>query len=242
MFLYCSDYRKKLQVWMKKHDPSKEEFIYPWVQEEEWTIPEKYALETYYLNEAFICKPHEAYKNFFNKEHKTIKDIKKAGNKVSLDPINCIVRSFFEFKVKKETSKYYGQSMIKAIIEDKNGEQCSCTIFPDRWADVQKRLKELNSKAVFDSGIALSFTGTTNIYEDDIGIILNGLFSVATPPSVPADLKPKKVNLKLAKAKATSTLEDNSIENPTDLSNLLEKIEDALYDEGLIDLEEDVND
>jgi len=242
MFLYCSDYRKKLQVWMKKHDPTKEEFIYPWTSEEDWTIPEKYALETYYLNESFVCKPHEAYKNFFNTDHKTIRDIKKAGNKTQLDPINCIVRSFFEFKVKKETSKYYGQSMIKAIIEDKNGEQCSCTIFPDRWADVQRRIKEVNSKAVFDAGIALSFTGTTNIYEDDIGVILNGLFNVATPPSVPSDLKPKKINLKLAKAKNGISTEENIIENPTDLSNLLEKIEDALYDEGLIDLDEETND
>lgn len=242
MFLYCSDYRKKLQVWMKKHDPLTEEFVYPWVKEEDWTMPEKYALETYYLNESFICKAPDAYKNFFNSDHKTIKDIKKSANKAQLDPINCIVRSFFEFKVKKETSKYYGMSMIKAIIEDKNGEQCSCTIFPDRWADVQKRLKELNNKAVFDTGIALSFNGTTNIYEDDIGVILNGLFNVALPPSVPADLKPKKVNLKLAKSKNGVPIEDNVVENPTDLSNLFEKIEDALYDEGLIDLDEDVND
>ena len=88
----------------------------------------------------------------------------------------------------------------------------------------------------------MSFSGTTNVYEDDIGIILNQLFDLAVQPAVPADLKPKKVNLKLAKSKGTTPIDENIIENPNDLTNLMERIEDALYDEGLIDLDEDVND
>mgnify|MGYP006356509355 CR=1 FL=1 len=55
---------------------------------------------------------------------------------------NCL----FEFKVKKETSKYYGQSMIKAVIEDKNGEQCKLTIFPDKWSMVLKKIKSVITK------------------------------------------------------------------------------------------------
>ena len=37
MFLYCSDYRKKLSVWRKKHDPEKENFEFPWPVEAEWS-------------------------------------------------------------------------------------------------------------------------------------------------------------------------------------------------------------
>src|SRR5690606_21997503 len=35
MFLYYSDYRKKFQVWSKKHNIETEEFSYPWTDEKE---------------------------------------------------------------------------------------------------------------------------------------------------------------------------------------------------------------
>jgi DNA polymerase III subunit alpha len=236
IYLYCSDYRKKLQVWLKKHDPKVEEFVYPWPKESEWTVSELYALEQFYLGESFVCKPAEAYGVFFKDEHKTVEDIKKAKDKTKLYPLKGIIRSFFEFKVKKETSRYYGQAMIKAVIEDKNGTQCSCTIFPDRWKIVQDRIKDINSKAKFDVGIAFSFGGNTNNYEDDMGIILDDLYNIALVPALPADLKAKKINLKEAKVKSAEA------KPATETSTLLEQIEDSLYDEGLIDLEEENND
>ncbi len=238
IFLYCSDFRKKLQVWMKKHDPKIEEFIYPWPSEPDWKRSELYALEQFYLGESFICKPADAYGNFFKDNHKTVHDIKKSEDKTKLAPIKGLVRSFFEFKVKKETSKYYGKSMIKAVLEDMHGEQCSCTIFPDRWQTVQERIKEVNSKAEFDVGIALSFGGNTNNYEDDMGIILDDLFDIAIIPALPADLKAKKINLKEAKAKLSQDKKEKSL----DPKDLIERIEDSLYDEGLIDLDEDIED
>jgi DNA polymerase-3 subunit alpha len=238
VYLYCSDYRKKLQVWLKKHDPNVEEFVYPWPKELDWSISELYALEQFYLGESFTCKPADAYGNFFKADHKLIYDIKKCENKTKLYPIRGIIRSFFEFKVKKETSKYYGQSMIKAVMEDKRGDQIVCTIFPDRWQLVQNRIKEVNSKAEFDSGIALNFSGNVNVYEDDVGIILDELFNISTPPGLPADLKAKKINLKEAKAK----LAQEAVQKLTEVKDLVEQIEDALYDEGLIDLEEENDD
>lgn len=238
MYLYCSDYRKKLQIWMKKHDPSTEEFIYPWPKEGEWKIPELYALEQFYLGESFICKPAIAYGDFFKGNHEVITTVKNSTEKTTIPSIKVIVKDFFEFKVKKETSKYYGKAMIKAVVEDKNGEQCTCTIFPDRWGIVQDRIKKINSKAEFDTGIALHFGGNTNSYEDDTGIILDSLYTIAIPPSLPTDLKAKKINLKEAKA----NLIKERMENPHDLSNLFEQIEDQLYDEGLIDLDENIDD
>lgn len=234
LFLYCSDFRKKLQVWLKKHDPSKEEFIYPWPKEPDWKISELYALEQYYLGESFVCKPADAYGEFFKDNHRVIYEAKKAKDKTKLFPIKVIVRDYFEFKVKKEKSKYYGMSMVKAVIEDKHGDQCTLTIFPDRWEIVKERIKLVNSKAEFDAGIALSLGGTTNNYEDDVGIILDDLFDVAPIPALPADLKAKKVNLKEAKK-----LADDAAKKITEVKNLLEEIEDTLYDEGLIDLDDD---
>jgi DNA polymerase-3 subunit alpha len=238
LFLYVSDYRKKLQVWLKKHDPTQEEFIYPWPKEADWTLSEMYALEQFYLSESFVCKPAEAYGKFFKEEHKVIYDIKKAQDKTKMAPIKGLVRSFFEFKVKKESSKYYGQSMIKAVVEDKNGEQCVCTIFPDRWQMVQDRIKVVNEEAKFDVGIALSFSGSTNNYEDDIGIILDNLFDICPPPALPPDLKAKKINLKVAKAK----LAEEVVKKTGEIKDLLEQIEDSMYDEGLIDLTDEETD
>jgi len=239
IFLYVSDYRKKLQVWLKKHDPKTEEFIYPWAKEENWKLSELYALELFYLGEAFICKPADAYGSFFKTDdHKFVSDIKKCKDKTTIPSIKAIVKDFFEFKVKKETSKYYGQSMIKAVIEDKFGEQCTCTIFPDRWKQVQDRLKEINSKAKFEPGIAIHFGGNTNSYEDDIGIIFDNLYNIALPPTMPADLKAKKVSLKESKVKIAEEI----LTKTTEIKGLLEQIEDSLYDNGLIDLDEDPSD
>jgi DNA polymerase-3 subunit alpha len=235
LFLYVSDYRKKLQVWMKKHDPSQDEFLYPWPKEPDWYMAELYALEQFYLGESFICKPERAYGKFFEDTHKTIYDVKTAKDKTKMAPLKGIIRSYFEFKVKKETSKYYGQSMIKAIMEDKNGEQCMLTIFPDRWKMVQDRIKVVNAKAEFEPGIAISFSGSTNNYDDDIGIILDNLFDMAMAPSLPPDLKAKKINLKTTKAKLAEEVTKKSGE----IKDLLEQIEDSMYDEGLIDPEED---
>lgn len=238
IFLYCSDYRKKLQVWLKKHDPAQEQFVYPWPSEPEWSMPELYALEQYYLGESFICKPAVAYGKFFGDDHFTVQDIKKSKDKTNVGSVKVVVRDFFEFRVKKE-GKYYGQPMVKAVVEDKFGDQCTCTIFPDRWKNVQQRIQEINKKAEFGIGIALHFSGNTNNYEDNMGVILDQLFNIALPPALPDDLKAKKINLKEAKAKMA---EAGIKEKPKDPQEILDQIEDTLYDEGLIDLEDDSED
>lgn len=231
MFLYVSDYRKKLQIWLKKHDPSKEEFIYPFPKELDWSIAEKYALEQFYMGEAFVCRPAQAYGSFFNDEHFTVNQIKKMPDRFVASSIKGIVKNFFEFKVKKETSKYYGQSMVKVVIEDKRGEQCGLTIFPDRWKILQERIKMIHSKVSFDVGLALHFSANVNYYEEEVGLIFDKLYDIARAPLVPDDLKAKKISLKEAKANTT-----------VDVNNLLEKIEDSLYDQGLIDLDTEIED
>jgi len=230
MFLYCSDYRKKLQVWLKKHDPTKDTFTYPWPVEAEWSIQEMYALEQYYLGEAFICKPAIAYGNFFKDDHCTSKDIKKSKDKTKLSSVKGIVKNFFEFRVKKENSKYYGKPMIKAELEDKNGEMCSMTVFPDTWDMIKKRIPQINKKAEFVPGLAIHFSGSTNNYEDNMGVILDQLFNISLPPAVPSDLKAKTISVKKVKT------ED---EKPKTPQEMLDQLEDILYDEGLVDLDED---
>ena len=88
-------------------------------------------------------------------------------------------------------------------------------------------------------GIALHFSGNSNSYEDDMGIILDQLFNIALPPALPADLKAKKINLKEAKSKLSNKEESEKPKNPQEI---LDQIEDTLYDEGLIDLDVETDD
>ena len=156
IFLYCSDYRKKLTVWAKKHDNS-EEFVYPFPKDKPWTIPHTYAMEYRYLGEGFCCKPATAYGKFFIDSPIAIKQAKTYPDKTLLPSVKVILKDFFEFRVKKEGSKYIGMMMIKAVVEDKDGETCGLTIFPDRWEMVQKRLDTLGMKGKLENGMALHF-------------------------------------------------------------------------------------
>jgi len=229
LFLYCSDYRRKLQVWMKKHDTTTETFAYPWATEKPWTIQQTYAMEHKYLGEGFACDTKTAYGAFFLGQSIKIADAKKMADKTQLPSMRVIVKDFFEFRVKKETSKFFGKSMIKMIGEDINGDQCSITIFPDRWEQIEKRMNDIGSKVKFDNGIALHFSGNTNLYEDDFGIILNQLYSVSPPPATPskAELKAKRISMRVSK-KEKSKAPDTPIA-------VFEDIEDELINEGLIE-------
>jgi hypothetical protein len=57
---------------------------------------------------------------------------------------------------------------------------------------------------------------------------------------LPDDLKAKKINLKEAKAKMFGIKEED--EKPKSPQEILDQIEDTLYDEGLIDLDDESED
>lgn len=216
MFLYCSDYRKKLQVWLKKHEHS-EFFNYPFPEEPEWSLSEKYALEYKYMGEAFCCKPYQAYANFFKEKHIHLDKILKAEDKTKLEPFRAIIIDFAELTIKKE-GKYFGHKMLKVLLEDYKGNNCYGTLFPNDYTNFQIKLQTL--KIPFDKGIALCFSGTTNKYNDVMGLIINNIYGVMSPPQEPKDLKHKKISLKETKNKTL---------------NLFESVEDALIYNGLIE-------
>lgn len=235
MSLYCSDYRKKFQVWIKKHDPTKEIFSYPWPVEKEWTKPELYALEKHYLGEIFVCGKAEAYPGFFNGNSYQAKYIKQMANKDRVSPVKAEVKSIFEFKVKKETSKYLGEDMIKSTIEDQSGDQITLTIFPNKWKDMKSKIKELGrGRLKFEVGMVIHFAGTVNDYDDEKNIIMEELYDCAPPPSLPKDLKAKKISVKKKK-------DDNVVKglDISDIDKAIEALEDDLFADGLIDLNDE---
>lgn len=236
IFTYSSDYRKKLQVWLKKHNPNTEQFEYPWPIEKEWSISELYALEKQYLGESLICGKKEAYGDFFKSTSNfPLSELTKMENKQHIPTIKAEIKNIFEFKVKKQKSKYFGQPMIKATIEDEYNTQCNITLFPDTWKIVKSRMKELyKGKYKFDEGVAIYFSGTVNIYENEHGIILDNLFNFVPEPSPPKDLTSKKVSIKRDKSE-----KDTKSADIFDTDSIIESMEDDLFDRGYISLDDD---
>jgi DNA polymerase-3 subunit alpha len=234
IYLYASDYRKKLQVWRKKHSNA-EHFEYAWPDIQEWNVPDLYALEHKYLGEAFVAGKKDAYGNgrFFNGQSMPLRAVKKLHDKALLPSIKGEVKNIFEFKIKKETSKYLGQDMMKAVIEDEFGDQISLTIFPDSLSKAKQRIKDCyGTKHKLEPGMAIHFNGTVNFYEDEVGIILREIFDACPSPAVPADLKAKKIVVQRVSKKSKSNEEP-----ATDLASIIEELEEDLYNGGHIDLD-----
>ena len=239
MFLYCSDYRKKLQVWLKKHDPIKETFTYPWPVEKEWNMSELYALEKKSLGEAFICGKATAYGNgkfFAGKNAIAFRDAKEMLNREQVQSVVGEIKSVFELRVKK-AGKFLGQLMMKATIEDAAGDQMGLTVFPDAWKRVQKRMKELGGKGKFEPGYAIHFSGSINVYDDETGLVLEDLYSVCSTPKAPEDLKAHKVVVKRAATK--ENMKEIKLEQTDEM---IEDLEDGLFEAGLIELDEENDD
>lgn len=207
MFQYCSDIRKNLTTYKRKNpDISNFKIEFP-VKDDEWALKDLYALEMKYIGEAFICKPAKAYKSFFNKEFCKISDIQKMKDKSNISSFKFILKDFIELKVKKETSKYFGQSMIKANIEDSNQDIISLTIFPDKYKELLAKLNKKNI-ASLEAGQAFHISCNINTYENEVGLIYNDIYELELPPDVPNDSKTKKVFRKTKKSIKEEIIEE----------------------------------
>lgn len=243
MFLYAADYKKKLQVWLKKKNKGAA-FNYPWPEDkEDWTISQKYALERYYIGEGLSGNKIQAYPGFFNsaaprfaKFPEVFPDPGASDEHHQIPPFQAEVMGFFEFKVKKEDSKSFGKPMAKVMLEDPYGTPMMMTVFPKQWADLKDRIKILTGGAApeFAPGIAIFARGSLNWYDGDISIIFEELLKCAPPPPLPPDLKPRKVSMRITRSKQKT--------EELDREELLEQIEDELIEEGMADLDDTEDD
>jgi len=218
-----------MQVWLKTHDLNEDEFAYPFPEEKEWSFPELYALEQEYLNDTFVCGKLDAYGPFFKgNDYVSISDVRRSENKTPIRSMKAVIRDFHEFTVKKETSKFYGKSMAKVMIEDVKNDQIVMTVFPDRWQMIHERIQDIyKNKYKFDVGMALHFSGSVNVYDDEVGVILNDFYNAVPPPSKPADMKSRKINLKIIK------------KNNKQSQSMVDELEDELLESGLLELDDE---
>jgi len=186
MFIYCQDYKKKLQTWLKKHDPKTEVFEWEFPADD-WTIPEKYAMEMFYMGEAFVCTKTKAYYDFYRgKANHLYSMIKDERDKYQINIMRCIVETVFFTKVKKEGSKQLGQEMAILNLSDQAGVIFGATMFPSALQTFREKYKELVPE------IAIAFEGAVNHYNDNVGVVIENVFEVFDAPALPSDKESKK--------------------------------------------------
>lgn len=252
MFLYAADYKKKLQVWLKKKPEKRGDFSYVWPDEGEWSISEIYALEQFYIGEGLTGSKFEVYPGFFTKNHihfdtfskllppppenlseKDLKNYTKKANNVQ-----GIVKDVFEFKVKKEKSKLFGQTMAKVTLEDPYGIQVNVTFFPEKWQYLHERIKDRNSKLKFEIGMALSIIGNIQWYDGNISVIFEELQEAKGAPQTPPKLELKSKKTVSVRKKKNEDVVDEDM----DRQELLEEIEEELIENGFADLDDENED
>lgn len=252
MFMYASDFRKKLQVWLKKSPEKRGEFKYPWPEDvKDWSIGEKFALEEFYLGEGISGSIYDRFPGFFPDnsinfkwlakyypEPKTEKEKKdQAKNKIKITELRGEVKDIFKFIVKKEGSKILGQTMARVTLHDIKGNDLTLIIFPDALREVPDRINRiLGKKGDLTPGMAIKFNGYISWYEGELSIVFDGLVDAKMPPSPPEDLKAKKVTMPRSKKESKKSLSVNKEE-------LIDEIEDDLINDGVIDEDdEDIED
>lgn len=240
MYLYAADYKKKIQLWLKKKNKS-EEFQYPWPDDvEEWSASEKYALEVFYMGEAFGNTIKEAYGSFFDNKainFSKLPSLFPEGTMQDFVPVDYgiiegVITKYFEFKVKNENSKIFGQTMGRMELQDPYGNYINFTLFPSSMDRLKKRLKELTkNKIKLEPGVAIHCSGQANWYLGELSIIFDDLKKISAAPSLPTDLDHKAVKMRILNKK-------NDKNNDIDPDNLLGEVEDELIESGCEDLEE----
>ncbi len=246
MYLYASDFKKKLQVYLKKNKKSGG-FNYPWPNDiEDWTVAEKYAMEIYYLGEGLSGSMREAYPGFFDKkvlDFSTLLKIEPQENRTELPleqhvfgAIQGVIKDLFEFKVKKEGSKIFGETMAKISLLDPFGNTVGITVFPKKLRELNSRLREMSGgKAKLEAGTAIHIAASLNWYEGDISLLFNDLKKCSPPPPLPSDLEAKKVSMRIS---GPSKKKSKDI----DPEEFLDEVEDELIEEGLDDSEDNIDD
>jgi len=240
MYLYASDFKKKFQAYAKSKakNPAKyPTFNYPWPEEAEWSIPEIFALEKRYLGEGLTGTKFDVFGKFFKPGDINFKkldkifppppddmdesDLKKYSQRV--DNLKGEIKQIFEFNVKKEDSKLFGQTMAKMLIEDPFGNQMRVTLFPDGLDGVKKKcLETSNKRQPLAVGIAVKLIGNLQYYEGTMGCIITDIRGLAMAPQEPSELKSRKIVMKKEKVIKQINLED------FDRNDILDDLEEDL--------------
>ena len=146
-----------------------------------------------------------------------------------------IVTNVFEFKVKKEDSKIFGQTMARVTIQDPFDNILSILVFPTSWEKAKARVLELSGgKYELCPGVAVFVSGVFQWEtEDSTSFILSDILSCKDSPKIPANLKAKSVKIsRSSKLKKADILELNR-------EDLMDELEYELSFDGVSPLDDE---
>lgn len=242
MFLYAADYKKKAQMWLSKNE-NLNDFIYPFPENiGEWTISEMNSQEIHYLGEGLTGSIPEIYPGFFDQNainfEKLKKDFPDGSNKKDISAkygvFEAVIEKSVNWKVRKETSKIFGQEMNRMLVKDPFGNMISCVMFPDGWEEIKKRVNKLSGgKIKLDKGVAIHFSGSLDFRNDEYCVLVRDIKKITGIPKRPTELKSKTVTMKITGTKK------KKIANLPEVLLIMNELDDELAEIGLNEIEEE---
>jgi hypothetical protein len=151
-----------------------------------------------------------------------------------------IITSMFVFRVKKEDSVIFGQEMARIQVQDPWGGELSVIAFPKGWEAMQQRIHiELSGGKHHPApGLAIFFRGVFQ-WENShtYSFILDDILDYKPSPSLPEDLKSRKV--KMPRVKKITKKDIDELEG----DELAEELEEEMIDAGVapVDDKDDID-
>lgn len=225
-------------------------FEYPFPEDEKsWKPHEIFALEEHFLGEGITGSVQDRFPKFFDRnvvdfsllpetisyiEYSEDEKENRRANTHNIDNhgisgLKGIITNLFEFKVKKEDSKIFGQVMARFTVEDPFGNTLDVIAFPSTWEAAKERVeKELSGgKSEIKEGIAVCFNGAFQWESEHVySFILGDILSYKDSPKIPKSLKSKSVKIPRKSKVKKSDIENMSKEE------LSEELEDEMLFEG----------
>jgi DNA polymerase III alpha subunit len=231
------------------------EFDYPFPKEREWNVRELFALEEYYMGEGITGSVFERYNGFLRRNvfkfddlprmmpYEKVSDNERDDRKGNshniaskgLRGLKGIITSMFVFKVKKEDSKIFGQEMARIQVQDPWGGDLSVIAFPNAWEKMQQRIHvELSGGKHHPSpGLAIFFRGVFQ-WENahTYSFILDDILDYKPSPSLPEDLKSRKVKMPRVKKLSKKDIDD------LEKNEIAEALEEEMIEAGVAPVED----
>ena len=211
MCLYCSDVRKKYREW-KKRNPDKK-FVYD-LPKDEWSKDELRAYETHFIGEALTGTKKDSFEKLFSGHPSVskISELEKMKNRTNVI-IEAEVKDLFFFKVKKESSKIYGQECCRMLLEDLHDEQIAVVFFPEALGMLRMLFESQFSEEKIEKGFGIRVAGTVSRYNNEISVIASDIYGLFTPTEMPTKIEQKKLVISSVSSKKKNEITSDDIEN-----------------------------
>jgi DNA polymerase-3 subunit alpha len=218
MCLYVSDLRKKYMSWVKRNPDKKFEYELP---KEEWDVENIRALESHFLGESLTGTKKDSFKNLFsgNNSVSNISDLENFPNRTNVI-LEGEVKDLFFFKVKKETSKIFGQECCRMLLEDLYDDQVGIVLFPEALSILKMLFEHQLSTNKIEKGFGIRISGSISRYNNEISIIGSDIYGLFLPLEISTKIEQKKLIISKVSSKKIKEIKSEDVED--DILSIIE--------------------